>query len=113
MSEFKRLIKSFGYAIKGVVQLFKNEKNAHIHALAVVVVSTLGFICGITKTEWCIIILCFMSVIAAEAINTSIEKIVDLVSPQYHPLAGKAKDLAAGAVLVLAIGAAIIGLIIP
>lgn len=112
MSELKRMRKSFGYAIKGIIELFAKEKNAQIHALAVILVTTLGFIVGISRYEWAIIVICFMVVIAAEGFNTSIEKVVDLVSPQYHPLARKAKDIAAGAVLITAIGAAIIGLII-
>jgi len=112
MNEFKRVCKSFKYAIKGIFILFSKEKNAHIHALAAILVTFLGFLFGITTSEWCIIILCFMVVMAAEGFNTSIEKVVDLVSPEYHPIAGMAKDIAAGAVLITAIGAAIIGLII-
>ena len=112
MNELKRLNKSFKFAIKGIIELFTKEKNAQIHALAVVIVTSLGIIVDIKMSEWAIIVLCFMVVIAAEGFNTSIEKIVDLVSPEYHPLAAKAKDIAAGAVLITAIGAAIIGLII-
>ena len=67
---------------------------------------------GITRMEWMIIILCIGVVIAAELFNTAIEKLVDLVSPQQHPVAGQVKDIAAGAVLVCAATAAIIGLIV-
>jgi diacylglycerol kinase (ATP) len=67
---------------------------------------------GITSTEWCIVILCFGIVLAAEGFNTAIERLVDLVSPDYHPIAGAVKDIAAGAVLLCAIASAIVGTII-
>jgi diacylglycerol kinase (ATP) len=67
---------------------------------------------GITPTEWCIVTLCFGMVLAAEGFNTAIERLVDLVSPDYHPIAGDVKDIAAGAVLICAIAAAIIGMIV-
>jgi len=66
----------------------------------------------ITKIEWCLIVISIAAVWTAEAMNTAIEKLTDLVSPELHPLAGKTKDAAAGAVLVIAIGAAIVGGII-
>lgn len=112
MREIKRMNNSFKNAINGIIELFSHERNAQIHALAVIVVTLAGIICNITSGEWLTIIACFMIVLAAEAFNTSIEKVVDLVSPEQHPLAGKAKDIAAGAVMITAIGAAIIGLII-
>jgi len=70
------------------------------------------FFFGITRTEWIVIILCIGVVIAAELFNTAIERLVDLVSPERHPIAGQVKDIAAGAVLVCAVAAAIIGIII-
>lgn len=77
--------------------------------MATVLVLTAGFAIGISLVEWALIVLAISGVWAAEAINTSIEFLVDLVSPDHHPLAGKAKDVAAGAVLVAAIGSAFIG----
>ena len=71
-----------------------------------------GFLLEITRIDWMIVILCIGVVIAAELFNTAIEKLVDLVSPQQHPVAGQVKDIAAGAVLVCAATAAIIGLIV-
>lgn len=71
-----------------------------------------GFHFQITSTEWCIVLICFGLVLAAEAFNTAIERLVNLVSPDYHPIAGDVKDVAAGAVLICAIFAAIIGCII-
>lgn len=112
MNELKKRIKSFGYAFKGIASLLKKEHNAWIHCLAIVVVTSLGFYFHITPTEWCIVLLCFGMVLAAEGFNTAIERLVDLVSPERHPVAGDVKDVAAGAVLICAIAAAIIGFII-
>lgn len=112
MNELKKRIKSFGYAFKGIASLLKKEHNAWIHCLAIVVVTSLGFYFQITSTEWCIVLLCFGMVLAAEGFNTAIERLVDLVSPERHPVAGDVKDVAAGAVLICAIAAAIIGCII-
>ena len=112
MSELKKRIKSFGYAFKGIASLLKKEHNAWIHCLAIVVVTFAGLYFDITRTEWCIVCLCFGMVLAAEGFNTAIERLVDLVSPKFHPIAGDVKDVAAGAVLICAIAAAIIGLII-
>ena len=112
MNELKKRIKSFGYAFKGITSLLKKEHNAWIHCLAIVVVTLAGIHFGITRTEWCIVCLCFSMVLAAEGFNTAIERLVDLVSPDFHPIAGDVKDVAAGAVLICAIAAAIIGMII-
>lgn len=71
-----------------------------------------GIVLGITRTEWIMVVMCIGTVIAAELFNTAIEKLVDLVSPERHPVAGRVKDIAAGAVLICAVAAAIIGLII-
>lgn len=106
-------LKSFYYAFKGIADLLSGRHpNAMIHLLAVFVVTALGFWLGLSAIEWCIIVLCFALVLALEAVNSAIEYIVDLVSPDYHLLAGKAKDIAAGAVLLAAIGAVIIAAII-
>ncbi len=66
----------------------------------------------LSRTEWCIIVLAVVAVWTAEALNTAFEFLTDVASPEFHPLAGKAKDVAAGAVLLAAIGAVIIGLFI-
>ena len=108
----KELVKSFGYAFQGIGNFIRKEPNAWIHCTAVVVVTSLGLYYGISATEWCIVILCFGLVLMAEAFNTAIERLVDLVSPDFHPLAGTIKDVAAGAVLLGAIAAAIVGCII-
>jgi diacylglycerol kinase (ATP) len=112
MLNLKKRIESFGYAFKGIATLVQTQENARIHLIAIVLVSVLGFLLHISETEWCFIVFAFAMVLAAEAFNTAIEFIVDLVSPNYHPLAGKAKDVAAAAVLITAIGAALVGVII-
>lgn len=101
--------KTFFYAFKGIADLFSGRHpNAIIHLLAVLTVTAIGFLLNIEFWEWSVVVLCYMIVIALEAVNSAIEYVVDLVSPEEHPLAGKAKDMAAGAVLLAAIGSVII-----
>jgi diacylglycerol kinase (ATP) len=107
-----RLIRSFGYAIRGIVMLVAWQANARIHALATVTVLALGFFFHIERWEWCAVVGVIGLVWAAEGLNTAIEALTDLVSPGAHPLAGRAKDIAAGAVLCAAISAVVIGLIV-
>lgn len=104
--------KSFGYAFKGLFILFKEEVHAQFHLFATFTVLMAGWYFQISKIEWCLVILSTSLVITAEALNTAIENLTDLASPEIHPLAGKAKDLAAAGVLIAAFGAAAIGLII-
>lgn len=108
----KKRIRSFAYAARGIKIVFGSEPNMKTHILMAVLVTICGFAFSISSTEWMLCILCFGLVMSAEMINTSIENIVDLVSPEQNELAGKAKDIAAGAVLVCAIISAIVGLII-
>lgn len=110
--EYKKLINSFKYAIEGIISSFKTERNMKIHVLAMIVVIALGLFFKLNKVEWCFIISAIASVISAELFNTAIETVVDMVSPEKNPKAKLVKDIAAGAVLVVAIGAAIIGFII-
>lgn len=109
---FKKRIDSFGYAFRGIASFLRREPNAWIHCTAVGVVCLMGWMFGISPTEWCIVVICFGLVLAAEAFNTAIERLVNLVSPGFHPIAGDVKDVAAGAVLITAIAAAIVGLVI-
>lgn len=108
----KKLINSFKYAIQGILSSFKTERNMKIHVLAMAIVIALGIFLKLSKIEWCIIIITIVMVISAELFNTAIETVVDMVSPQKNPQAKLAKDIAAGAVLTLAIGAVIVGAII-
>ncbi len=110
--DFKKQLRSFGYAWKGIRGCVGKEQNLSFHLIAAVAVVIAGLFFGITRTEWMLVALCIGVVIAAELFNSAIEKLVDLVSPQRNPLAGQIKDIAAGAVLVCAIAAAVVGLII-
>ena len=110
--EYKKLINSFKYAIEGFISSFKTERNMKIHILAMIVVIALGFFFRLDKVEWCFIIIAIASVISAELFNTAIETVVDMVSPERNPKAKLVKDIAAGAVFIVAIGSAIIGFII-
>ena len=102
-------IKSFGYAFKGVRTLIASQPHARIHLMATVLVVGLGFYFEVTRMEWVSLALAMGLVWMGEAVNTAVEFVVDLVSPDHHPLAGKAKDVAAGAVLLAAIAAAVVG----
>jgi diacylglycerol kinase len=108
----RKRIESFGYAFKGIATLFTTQINARIHAVVLTFVVLAGFYFKIERTEWLVITLVAALVLSAEAMNTAVEFVVDLVSPDYHPLAGKAKDVAAAAVLLAAFGAIIVGLIV-
>ncbi|MDD4490799.1 MAG: diacylglycerol kinase family protein [Paludibacter sp.] len=108
----KHRIHSFKNAIRGIRMVIKSEKNMQIHLVVAVLVLIAGWLFNINTTEWLLCLLCFGLVFGAEMVNTAIETLVDLISPQKHELAGKAKDMAAGAVLLCAIFAACIGLII-
>lgn len=112
MSFWKKRIASFGYAFKGIVNVFQSQPNFKIHCLAALIVTGLGFYFSISNVEWSIVIATIFSVFGAEAFNTSLEHLTDLTSPEYHPLAKKTKDTAAAGVLFFAIGAAIIGVLI-
>jgi diacylglycerol kinase (ATP) len=100
---------SFGWAFRGLGLSFRSQENMRIHFLATVLVAGLGLWLGLARWEWCAVMGAFALVWMAEIFNTAIEALVDLLSPERRPLAGKVKDLAAGAVLAAALGAAAIG----
>jgi diacylglycerol kinase len=112
MKEWKRLMKSFSYAWAGIVFVFKNEKNMKIHGIFAIVVCLLAWMVQISKWEWMILLMTIGIVFCLEMMNTAIECVIDLVTPEFHPLAKAAKDVAAGAVFVFAIISVIIGMII-
>ena len=109
---FKKTLKSFGFAWQGIVYAFKTQRNFrfHLFAAALVVLSSLYF--DIKTYEWLAILFCVALVLFAELVNTSIESIVDLVSPEYNDLAKIAKDTSAASVLVLAFFSAVVGLLV-
>lgn len=108
----KKLIKSFGYAFNGIKETIKNEQNIKIHLLVMILVIIAGFIFEIETIEWIICVILFGLVISSELFNTAIENAVDLITEEKNEKARKAKDAAAGAVLITAISSALIGLII-
>jgi len=105
-------IQSFRYAARGVRLMLRSQHNAWLHAVASCCVLIVGGLCILSTSEWCWIILAIMAVWTAEALNTALEFLADVASPDFHPLVGKAKDVAAGGVLISAMGAALIGLLI-
>ena len=108
----KKQLRSFHYAWNGLRTCARNEQNLRFHLVAAVVATGAGWAFDISRTEWALVCLCIGLVIGAEVMNTAIERLVDLVSPERQPLAGLVKDIAAGGVLVCAITAAVVGVII-
>jgi len=107
-----KLIKSFGYAFKGMLLALREEQNMRIHLIAIGAVTIVGIYLGLSAIEWAILALTIGFVVSLEMVNSAIEAIVDHVSPEYHKEAGKIKDMAAGAVLVAAIVATVIAVYI-
>lgn len=104
----RKLLQSFAYAISGIGYAFSTQRNMKIHGLAIILVVVAGFIAGVSRMEGAILSIAVFMVLAAETINTAVEKTVDMITADYHPLAKLAKNLAAGAVLLTAINALII-----
>ena len=109
---FAARIRSFGYAINGIFTVFKTQHNAWIHLVATLVVIMLGAWFGLTNIEWCLIGIAITLVLIAEMFNTAIEMIMDKISPERSEETGKIKDIAAGAVLVAASVAVVIGALV-
>lgn len=102
----------FKFAIQGIIESVRTQLNMKIHLVATVAVITAGIFLKINTIEWIAVILCTGLVISVEMINTAIEYIVDFISPEQHEMAGKIKDIGAGAVLVICLTAAVTGLVI-
>jgi diacylglycerol kinase len=109
-SEISRLHRAFKYAWEGVLFLFRNEPNARIHLALALAAAALAWWLGFSAIEWAILVITIGLVFAAEALNTAIEALTDLVSPDYHPQAKAAKDVAAAAVTIVAVAAVIMAL---
>ena len=105
-------LRSVGLAGSGIIEMLKSQHNAWVHLVATLCVVLVGLFCGVTVTEWCFLIIAIMVVWVAEALNTALELLCDVASPDFHPLIKKSKDVAAGGVLLSALGAVFIGLII-
>ncbi len=104
--------RSFRHAFRGIATMLASQHNAWIHAVATVVVCVAGFYFHLGRGEWSLIVLAIMAVWTAEALNTAFEFLADAASPQFHPLVKKAKDVAAGAVLIAAMGSVVVGLLV-
>jgi diacylglycerol kinase len=103
---------SFKYALAGIWHVVRTQPNARIHLVIASVVVVLGIWLGLSITEWAIITLAIGLVLVAEAFNTVAEALVDLATAEYHPLAKIAKDVSAGAVLLMAVAAVVVGILI-
>jgi diacylglycerol kinase len=104
-------LKSFVFAFKGLLFAWEG-RNFRIQIAAGVVVTVSGLVVGLSTRDWMIIIIMIGLVLAFEVMNSALEQFVNLVSPDYHPLAGKIKDMAAGAVLILSIVSVVIGVLV-
>jgi diacylglycerol kinase (ATP) len=109
---FDGRIRSFKFALKGLQTVLKTQRNAWIHAVATLAVVFAGVVLGVTHLEWCLLVVAMMAVWTAEALNTSLELLADVASPEFHPMVGQAKDVAAGAVLLSAVGSVVIGVLV-
>ena len=112
MIKIKKTIRSFQYAFAGVLALFRSENNARVHFLAAAAAVFFGIYLKLTAVEWALIALCVGGVWGAEAFNTALEKLCDLVQADFHPQIKAVKDLAAAGVLLVVLGAVVVGIII-
>lgn len=105
----RSIIESFNYAVSGIITSIKTERNMLIHYIAAIVVIGLSLFFDFTRTEFLILLFAVTLVIVMELINTAIENTIDMITKQYHPTAKIVKDIAAGAVLISAINAVMVG----
>jgi diacylglycerol kinase len=108
MINVPKFLRSVPFALKGLVALVRSENNARIHLAATGVVVVAGVVFQVSGHDWLWLTLAVTLVWLTEAVNTALEKLVNLVSPDYHPLAGQVKDLAAAAVLLSALFALVV-----
>lgn len=104
--------RSLNQAWRGILYTWKTEGHFQFHLFAAITVVSLAWWIEVSRFDWLILILAIGSVMGAELMNTALEIVVDMVQPNFHPLAGMAKDVAAGAVLVTAIQAVVIGMVV-
>lgn len=102
----------FSFALKGILDVFRSEMNFKIHVISAVLVIFIGLITHLSEVEWLFILLAIAMVFLAEILNTAIEQLVNYLFTDYHPVAGKVKDMAAGAVFIASLFALAVGLII-
>ncbi len=104
--------KSFLFAVQGFRTAVRTERNIKVMLAVGALAVVAGLVIGLDLVSWGVIVLCCGVVIAAELLNTAVETVVDLVSPEFHPLAGRAKDIAAAAVWTLSIAVAVVGVLV-
>jgi diacylglycerol kinase (ATP) len=109
---FSGRLRSVRFACRGIRTMLVSQHNAWVHAFATVAVCAMGIGLGISRGDWCAIVIAIVAVWTAEALNTALELLCDVASPAFHPMVEKAKDVAAGGVLISALGAAIVGLLV-
>lgn len=109
---FNGRIRSMQHAVTGVGEMLISQHNARVHAAATGLVVCSALIVGVSPIQWCMLVLAIGVVWVAEALNTAFEMLCDVASPDFHPVVKQAKDIAAGAVLLSALGSIVIGLII-
>lgn len=109
---FKGRVRSIWFALEGCVVVLKNEKNTWVHAFLTICAGLLGFWLELTKEQWILLILTITIVWAAEFFNSAIEMMIDLFSPDIHPMAKKGKDIGAAAVLISAFGSVLVGFLL-
>jgi len=107
-----RRLKSFSYALQGLAHLLRTQLNARVHLLAALLVCGAGMVVGLSRAEWLWIVVAIVLVWSAEAFNSALEQLADVLHPEQHPGIGRAKDMAAAAVLIAAGGAAVIGMLV-
>jgi len=110
--QFSGRIRSFKYAFRGLGRMLASQHNAWVHAAATIVVIVAGLAFHLARGDWAWITLAIVGVWSAEALNTAFEFLCDVASPEFHPMVEKAKDVAASAVLLAAIGALVIGVLV-
>jgi diacylglycerol kinase len=111
-SEWSKFLAGFGFAFSGLWYALRTQRNVRVHLAVATLAITLGIVLHISTVEYAMIFIAIASVFIAEMFNTVFELCVDLASPRYHPLAKRAKDIAAGAVLLSAMLAVVIGLLV-
>ncbi len=104
--------KSFLFAFQGLKAALRSERTIKVMAVMGAAAVVAGLVVGLDATSWCVLLLCCGCVLGAELMNTAVETVVDLVSPEYHPLAGRAKDVAAAAVWTLCAFVAVVGVVL-
>lgn len=109
---WKKRAKSFVYAFAGIRRLVRSEHNARLHCVAAVLAVVAGLLLEVSAMEWVAVVICIGAVLSAEAVNSALEALADRVSPEYDEAVKAAKDLAAAAVLIMAVAAATVGAIV-